>query len=86
MVEPDLLEPVWRRFGVRADVLGWGMLTSRKLTDDPDLRILAGTHSLKPVAVENGLYLIVLPQERDTLRLVPRAARPSDIRPWVEGV
>jgi ELWxxDGT repeat protein len=84
VVEPGLVEPIWRRLAARAEVLGWVRPRPPELTGEPELHIVAGTRRLKPVVAENGHYLFVLPPAGDTLRLVSRAAQPSEVNPWVE--
>ena len=43
-----------------------------------------GGRAIKPASVEAGRYIFVLPTIDGTVRLVSRAGRPCDLRPWVE--
>jgi hypothetical protein len=83
-VEPDLVEPVWRRLAARAEVMGWPPPRPVDLTDEPNLRILTGGRSLRPVIANNGRYLFVLPRASETLRRVSRTAHPHAATPWTD--
>jgi hypothetical protein len=78
------LEPIWRRLAVRAGMLGLRLLAEVATTDDPALHVVVGGRAIKPVSVADGRYTFVLPTVSGLVRLVSRAARPCDVRPWVE--
>jgi antigen 43 len=83
-VAPAQVEPVWRMLVERAESLGWTLPEAPELVDDPDLCVMAGMRRLKPIQVENGRYTFVIPRGDARLRLLSRASRPSDLRPWIE--
>lgn len=45
---------------------------------------VAGGRMIRPTSVDAGRYTFVLPPIDGTVRLVSRAARPSEVQPWVE--
>ena len=79
----DRVRPVWRALAARAEGLGW-RLPAPVLTDDPDLRLLAGGKSMKPLAVQNGRHVFVVPPGATSVGPISRAARPCAVDPWVE--
>jgi hypothetical protein len=83
---PDEVEPLWRGLADRAQAMGRRLPDAPELVDDPDLRIVAGTWRIEPIAVRDGRYTFVLPpgvlpRGDASARLVSRTARPSDGRP-----
>jgi hypothetical protein len=81
-VAPAEVEPVWRALLERAEALGWALLTPVPRTDDPALYLLAGTRRLKPMRIGDGRHVFAIPPGMPALRLISRAARPCDDRPW----
>ncbi|HEY4174646.1 MAG TPA: Hint domain-containing protein [Rhodopila sp.] len=77
------VRPVWQRLAKRAASLGLATAPIRTTTD-PDLCLIAKGRTLHPVSVEDGLYRFVLPSGEREVRLVSRAAAPTDVRPWLE--
>ncbi|MDE2006279.1 MAG: Hint domain-containing protein, partial [Rhodospirillales bacterium] len=78
----DEVKPVWFRLADRAAALGMAP-PEPSLTRDPALAVLAGGMRIAPVAREGDTYRFAVPAGRP-LRLVSRAARPSDAEPWLE--
>jgi len=76
------IEPVWFRLADRALALGV-LLPEPAFTDEPALAVLAGGARLAPIARDGARYRFALPAGVP-LRLVSRAAYPSDARPWLE--
>ncbi|MBS0638669.1 MAG: Hint domain-containing protein [Proteobacteria bacterium] len=83
VTDPVLVEPAWRALASRASALGLVVLEPM-LTDEPDLRVVAGDACLTPISVRDGQYLFLLPSGAGPVRLLSRAARPCDDRPWIE--
>ena len=54
------------------------------MTDDPDLRLLVGDRLIRPVAAVGGSLTFPVPPGAVAVRLVSRAAAPSDSRPWLD--
>jgi hypothetical protein len=77
------VRPVWQRLAERAASLGLA-ITPAQTTTDPDLCVIAEGRTLHPVSVKDGLYRFVLPSGERKVRLVSRAAAPTDVRPWLE--
>jgi len=77
-----VIEPVWFRLADRALALGLA-LPEPAFTDDSALAVLAGETRLAPIAREGARYRFAVPAGVP-LRLVSRAAYPSDARPWEE--
>ena len=55
-----------------------------RTTDDPQLRLLVAGRLIKPMSAERKLLIFMLPRGASEVRLVSRAAAPSDTRPWLE--
>jgi collagen type I/II/III/V/XI/XXIV/XXVII alpha len=80
---PEQIEPVWRALAGRAQTMGRALPEPPVQTDDPDLHIHIGSHRINPIMVREGRYTFVIPTSNAPARLVSRAARPCDARPWV---
>ena len=80
---PNQVEPVWRAIAARAEAMGWPVPEPPITLDDPELGVTLGARRLRPLVLERDRYTFVLPMDGATARLVSRAARPSDLRPWV---
>ncbi|MGA9869047.1 MAG: Hint domain-containing protein, partial [Acetobacteraceae bacterium] len=73
------VEPIWRRIAETAGEPARAAST----TPDPDLRLLHRGRTLRPVIVAGGRHVFVV-SGGGTARLVSRASRPSDTRPWLD--
>jgi hypothetical protein len=86
------VEPIWRRLAARATLLGRGPPTEVATTNDPGLHIVVSEavggimagRAIQPASADAGRYTFVLPALVARVRLVSRAARPCEKRPWVE--
>ena len=76
------VRPVWQRLAERAAALG----QPAPSRDDhrSGLRIVAKGRMIRPLHVENGVHIFTLPKGATEVRLVSRAASPTDTRPWLE--
>jgi hypothetical protein len=83
VVEPSVVEPIWRRLVSRADSIGWSV-PDLKTTSDPALRLAAAGRDIRPVVATQDTHTYVLPRGVSEVRLVSRAARPSEARPWID--
>ncbi len=81
---PNLVKPVWDSLATRAAMIGWPVQPQAALTDDPAPYLLVGTRRIEPSLAGNGLYTFVVPPGGQPVRLMSRAARPCDDRPWIE--
>ena len=79
---PDQVEPIWRFLAGRGSD-GWHPPEPPVLDDEPNLRIVIGTREIRPVTVMAGHFWFVVPRGDAPARLVSRAARPVDARPWI---
>ena len=77
------VEPVWRALAERSMTLGHAAFHAES-TDDPDLHLLAGPRRLRPTCSDRGRPVFVLPPGTGSVRIVSRAARPCDTRPWLD--
>lgn len=71
------VEPIWRRIAAAAG----GPRPRMATTTDPDLRLLHGGRSLRPIMAAEGRHVFAV-AGGGTARLVSRASRPSDTQPW----
>lgn len=74
------VEPIWRRIARAAAEPGQAVPT----TADPDLRLLHRGRMLRPILVAGARHVFVVSGGGGTARLVSRASRPSDLRPWLD--
>jgi hypothetical protein len=82
--DPIRVEPIWRRLASRATLLGLRLPQEPATTADPEPRVVIGWRTTEPVSVDAGHYTFVLPKSDGVARLVSRAARPGELRPWVD--
>jgi hypothetical protein len=74
---------VWQRLADRAAALGQPV-PQLDTTTDPAPCLIARGRTVKPMYGENGLYIFALPKGATEVRLISRAAAPTDVRPWLE--
>ncbi len=80
---PASVRPVWERLAARATELGHA-LPRLVTTTDADPRIEANGQVIEPLRIQDGRRTYVLPPQTQEVRLISRAARPCDTRPWLE--
>ena len=80
-VDRDTVEPIWTALDARATVLGLAAKTTQgKIVDDPNLRLVTGSGlEIEPTLFDGKFYAFVVPGNVDTVRLLSRTSRPSDI-------
>jgi autotransporter passenger strand-loop-strand repeat protein len=78
------VEPIWRRLAARAATLGFALPAERARTQDPALCVVIGGRTLRAADCSGDVYSFVLPRSAGAVRLVSRAVRPCELRPWVE--
>jgi Hint domain len=77
------VQPVWQHLADRAAALG-RPVPARETTVDSGLRLAAKGRSIKPIYGTADLAIFALPRGASEVRLVSRAASPTDTRPWME--
>jgi len=77
------VEPIWRRLAERSVSLGH-MPFEAPATAPPELSLVANETTLRAVFCDRGRYVFALPPGTASVRIVSRAARPSDRRPWLD--
>ena len=77
------VKPVWERLAARSRALGVSV-PEPEFTDDPALRLQIGGRVIQPMHVRDERYMFCLPRHRGAVRLLSRAGRPSDRRPWID--
>jgi hypothetical protein len=77
------VEPVWRRLAARVTTLGLRLPAAIATTEDPELHVVIGGRAIHPVSADAGRYTFVLSTVDGPVRLVSRAAKPCELRPWV---
>ena len=82
-VDAETVEPVWRRLNARAASLGHRP-TAQAITTDPDLLLQTEHETLRPAFRQDGSQVFVLRRPSRFVRLLSRAARPADARPWLD--
>ena len=80
--EPSV-RPVWQRLAERAAMLGQPVQTPAT-TLDPSLCVVANGRTIRPLRVEHERLIFVLPTGATEVRLVSRAALPTEAKPWLE--
>ncbi len=82
-VDPGLVQPVWTRLRERCEALGLPV-AEMQTTAEPNLRLEVGGRSLRAAFAQDGRHVFVLARPADSARLLSRAARPADVRPWLD--
>jgi hypothetical protein len=83
LVTDARVEGVWRRLAARARRLGHA-LGRPPTTADPDLRLSIDGRERRPVVIEGGRHVFVLPRSFGSVRLVSRSTVPSHLSPWID--
>jgi hypothetical protein len=80
--DPVKLERIWRRI---ADRSAWSEEGGawESFTADPALSVIAGGRSFRSLQTRPGRYTFALSAAAGGVRLMSRAARPCDTRPWL---
>jgi hypothetical protein len=76
------VRPIWRSLADRAAALGTPAALP-ETTRDAEPRILANGRTLRPVHSVNGRHSFALPRGLTEVRLLSRAATPTDAKPWL---
>ena len=82
--QQDDVKPIWDDLARRAAALGQPVPSHDDASTDPSLQCVAQGRTIRPLAVDNGLYTFILPRQATEVRLVSRAAAPTDLQPWLE--
>jgi hypothetical protein len=77
------VRPVWQRLAERAAAIGRPVVQPAT-TADAGLRLVAKGRSVKPIYGDDDLVIFTLPRGAREVRLVSRAASPTEARPWLE--
>ena len=83
-VSAERVRPVWDALFARLAGLGLSPPAQGKTSADPVPRVVIAGRTCRPVAVENGRYIFLLPPWKGDLRLLSRHAAPAEARPWVD--
>jgi hypothetical protein len=81
--DAEQVRPIWQHLAWRAEQRGYA-LPAFAGTTDANPTLLANRREFRPIRVAAGVYSFVLPSGSDELRVMSRAARPCDARPWIE--
>ena len=81
--DPTVVEPVWQRLRDRSVALGFAV-AAPSVTRDPELLLEADGARLRPILAQDGRHVFVLDRPASTVRLISRAGRPADSRPWLD--
>jgi hypothetical protein len=77
------VRPVWQGLADRAAAIG-RPVPQRSTTADAGLHLVVKGRSVKPIYGDGDLVIFTLPRGAREVRLVSRAASPTDTRPWLE--
>jgi hypothetical protein len=77
------VRPVWQRLSERAAALGHPA-PAVATTTAPELHLVVARRKIRPIYGENGLFIFALPRNAEAVRLVSRAAAPTEARPWLD--
>ncbi|HEX5325417.1 MAG TPA: Hint domain-containing protein [Acetobacteraceae bacterium] len=72
------IEPIWSQIAARAEALGYSRPTLATTTD-PDLRLVAGSRDVRPIARDGAHHTFVLPGGASELRIVSRSGMPVEV-------
>lgn len=76
------VEPIWRRLADRSVALGHAAFEPAGGAPS-DTRLLVGERMARPVSSREKRLVFVVPREAAGARIVSRAARPNERRPWL---
>lgn len=77
------VRPVWEALSQRAAAMGRSV-PSPDTTAEPELCIIVQDRLVRPTNVAGDKYSFVVPKGTREVRVVSRAAQPTDSRPWME--
>jgi len=77
------VQPIWQRLADRAAALGQPVPV-RETSTDGGLHLVARGRTIKPIYDNADLAIFALPRGASEVRLVSRAASPTDASPWLE--
>lgn len=77
------VQPIWQALADRAASLGHAAADSA-MTTDAGLHLLVAGRRVAPVAVDGKRAIFALPAGAASVAIVSRAARPSQISPWLD--
>jgi serralysin len=80
---PSRVRPIWRLLAERAANIGHPPAMP-EATHDPELRLRVDGRLLRPVLTSDDRCVFALPPGTRDVRLMSRAARPTETRPWVD--
>jgi hypothetical protein len=80
---PGVVRPIWQLLADRAEAMGYTVVRP-VVTTDPAVRLDVEGRSFRPIGSSRGVYSFILPAGRHDVRIISRAARPADARPWIE--
>ena len=81
--DAESVQPIWQRLADRAAEFG-RPVPAQATSTDARLHLVAKGRAIKPIYDNAGLAIFALPRGASEVRLVSRAARPTDARPWLE--
>jgi hypothetical protein len=82
VTDPEAVFPIWQRIADRA---GLEVFESGETTGGyGGIRLIAGSRTLRPVAVEGDRLIFALPRDTSEVRLVSGTMRPNKARPWLD--
>ena len=79
--EAAAVRPIWQGLAARAEQLGH-RVPAPGIASGPLLRLCANGHEFRPVCIDGEVHSFMLPSGTEAVRLVSRAARPCEMRPW----
>lgn len=83
-----VVEGIWLRLADRAAAIGLTApghdIATQAKGGQPDLRILAGGRTIRPVSMNGLRAQFVLPEDCASIELLSAAARPTELRPWLD--
>jgi hypothetical protein len=82
-LDPQRLEPIWRALAMRSARLGMAV-PPFSATADTALHLRVGHRRIAPLAHGDGRFSFVLPNVPGGVRLCSRAAKPTELRPWLD--
>jgi hypothetical protein len=77
------VQPVWEALSQRAVAMGQPVPVP-DTTKEPELCIIVQGRMVRPMNVAGDVHIFVVPKGTREVRVVSRAAQPTDSRPWME--
>jgi hypothetical protein len=83
MTRPEQVKPVWDRLAAHAEALGFAP-KAIETNAGPGVHLMVDGRPVRPLTGSDQTMTFLMPEGARSVRLMSRAARPDEARPWVD--